>query len=140
MPFQRSASITSMPVTMVKNPAAMQGPWWVHETPTSCKTVAARGMGTRSIDQRAPFQRSASALPAPARSMKNPTATHEVDDAQDTPERNPTLIPAGWGVCWTVQATPFHRSLSMTPAVPAALPEEPTATQDVGDRHDTAPR
>jgi hypothetical protein len=55
--------------------------------------------------------------------MKNPTAMHEIGDAQETPAKKPTLIAAGWGVCWTVQATPFHRSLSISPAVPAPLPE-----------------
>jgi hypothetical protein len=74
VPFQRSASITSMPVTSLKNPTAVQNPDEVHETPASCTELAAAGVGVRWIDHRVALQRSASVTPAPARLMKSPTA------------------------------------------------------------------
>jgi hypothetical protein len=44
---------------------------------------------------------------------------HADRDEQLTPLNTLTLAPVGFGVCWTFQLAPFHRSTKVTPTFEA---------------------
>jgi hypothetical protein len=72
----------------------------VHDTtPEEC--------GALMLDQRLPFQRSATAF-----FPSSPRATHALADGQDTPKSAPLPGPSGR---WTDHRLPFQRSISWLP-------------------------
>ena len=107
----------------------------MHDTPTSRLLVAPAGSWVRWIDQLVPFHRSANVRWVPARLIEDPTAVHDLDDAQDTPRRLLSVTPAGFGVGWIDQLLPFQRSASVASA-PNALVMNPTAVHNLWV-HDT---
>jgi len=78
-----------------------------------------------------PFQRSARVRNVPELSLKAPTASQNVEEAQATLMRKSNCSPAGFGLGSIFQVAPFHRSAS----VPAF--DWPTAVQAEADRHET---
>ena len=68
----------------------------------------------------------------PAKLVKNPTAVQDLVDAHETPSSSLLVAPAGFGVCWIAQRTPFQRSASIT------RPLDPIAVHAVIDAHDTS--
>ncbi|MGN6167013.1 MAG: hypothetical protein ACTHQQ_02420 [Solirubrobacteraceae bacterium] len=85
------------------------------------------GLGVGSMRHLVPFHRSAN-VPA----LDPPTAVHDDDALQATPDRKPP--PCGLGVGSIRQLRPFHRSASVPPF------EAPTAVQVEGAMHDTSLR
>jgi hypothetical protein len=78
------------------------------ERPEAMLPVGTTGERTVHFD---PFQRSANTAGAPFPPVPLPTATHFLDDEHET-ALNEYVVddPEGFGVAWTVQVVPFHRS------------------------------
>src|SRR5215472_12276049 len=93
------------------------------------------GFGVCWIFQVRPFQCSASVSWAEPW-LYQPTAVHAFLAGHDTPVRNTLLAPAGFGVPWIAQPTPFQRSASET-GMPARM-TSPTTMQKLAALHDTA--
>jgi hypothetical protein len=68
-----------------------------------------------------------------------PTAMHDLDDVQDTPNRPLAAAPARLGVDWMAHLVPFQCSARVT-GVLRLLIELPTVVQAAADVHDTALR
>src|SRR5215469_18152892 len=125
LPFQRSAS----PV-----PVAVQALAAVQETASSSLTDEPPRLGVVWIFQVLPFHISASeAKLAPV--LELPTASHADPAGQETPLSWLLSAPLAFGVDWMLHALPFHTSarISVTPP----LLDEPTASQKVGDVHES---
>ena len=115
------------------------------KSPGSGGTCTAR-LGVCSMDQLLPSQDSAKVIPPrlPLESLV-PTAMHAATDVHDTadkklPPPNPWI--AGLGVGWSDQAFPSQASASVKVWTSRILPTatslvEPTATQLLGEVHDT---
>jgi hypothetical protein len=104
LPFHRSASVKPILPLREKPPTAVQAVIDVHDTPNRVLSVAPAGSGVVWIDQRAPFHRSAKAVPE-----DDPTAVQAASDVHDTPDRA-LSVSAGFGVVWIDQLTRFQRS------------------------------
>jgi predicted secreted protein len=89
VPFHRSANVSWRLVLFVYLPTAVQAVAEVHETALRMLPVAPVGLGTASIDQLVPFQRSASITCLPVALMAPPTAVQAVAEVQDTAHRFP---------------------------------------------------
>jgi hypothetical protein len=134
VPFQPSAKVT-VPVVEIKlEPTAVQAVADVHETPLSVLDSALVGLGVVSIDQLAPFQRSANDTVSRVELELEPTAVQAVADVHETELRRSP--PVGLGVLWIDQSVPFQRSANVA-SLPTRLKESPTAVQAVLDVHDT---
>jgi hypothetical protein len=72
-------------------------------------------LGVRWIRHRRPFHRSAKVTSLPEAPTASPTAVHADRAVHATPASEPTFAPAGFGVRWTRQRRPFHRSARVTP-------------------------
>jgi hypothetical protein len=114
----------------------VQEPGEEHDTPVNADPVDPTGFGVIWTDQVAPFHRSASVtLPMPVlRAL--PTAVQEPEEEHDTPSKPAAPAPTGFGVVWTDQVAPFHRSASGSDP-PLALAAPPTAVHAVAEVHDT---
>jgi hypothetical protein len=84
------------------------------------------------IDQRLPFQRSASGARCLSGVAVQPTAVQALGDTHDTPSSPPGTL----GVGWIDQRLPFQRSTNA--ASPAGTVSWPTATHADGEAQDTA--
>lgn len=91
-------------------------------------------MGTGSIAQRLPFQRSPSALPALPLVTDCPTAMQDVAELHDTAENELNFAPLGFGVASSPQLLPFQRSASVTLALPPTAVHAPAEVQEVPKR------
>jgi hypothetical protein len=111
-PFQRSARVPTL-----ENPTAVQAEAEVHETLNSWLAVEPAGFGVGWIIQRVPFQRSARVACTPAPSIEYPTAVQIDDEGHDTPCSALTRAPTGFGVGWSVQVSPSHRSAKVAPSL-----------------------
>src|SRR6266516_5283476 len=81
----------------------MQNVAEVQDTPARKGSLAPGGLGVCWTDQEVPFHASASVTCAPARLVRDPTATHAVGEVHETAARLPSLI-RGLGVGCTAQA------------------------------------
>jgi len=117
-----------------------------------------RALGEGWIAQRVPFHDSMSdvsfwgrgAGPIVELSWKEPTATHEVGEAHDTPDKLDAVLDAGslhpaqrrdadavaFGEGRSSHALPFHISTNVSRC--CALTKLPTAKHRLGDVHETA--
>src|ERR1700737_898492 len=73
------------------------------------------------------------------RLVRYPTAAQALAGAHDPPSRPLLFAPAGLGLRWIAQPSPFQRSASVAKA-PAPLAKLPIAVQDLVDAHDTLAR
>jgi hypothetical protein len=64
-----------------------------------------------------------------------PTAVQSLAEVHETACRLEVVAPTGLGVGWIVQTVPFHVSPSVEVVLP--LVEDPTATHDEADGHET---
>jgi len=69
----------------------------LHDTPASLVSLAPGGLGVCWTDHEVPFHASASVTRAPARLIRDPTATHLVGEVHETAARLPPRI-RGLGV------------------------------------------
>ena len=101
----------------MERPMAVQAVADEQDTPPKLLDVAPAGLGMDWIDQRVPFQCSASVGPAgPAvLVLAPPTAVQALADVHDTPLKLLKAAPAGLGVDWIDQRVPFQRSASVSP-------------------------
>jgi hypothetical protein len=81
--------------------------------PRKSLSVAPTGREVRWIDQRVPFQCSASGTVVPARLVKLPTAVQTVAFVHEMPNKSLSLAPVGCGVRSLDQLTPSQRSASI---------------------------
>jgi len=137
-PDRRSASVTSSPMRLLKDPTAVHEIDDGHETAVSCTDLAPPGYRVSSIDQRLPSQRSASITSKPV-TAKNPTAVHDVGAAHETPVSWTAVVVSGVGVRWSAHREPFQRSANGA-ASPDRSVEWPTAVHAQGDVHETPDR
>ena len=95
--------------------------------------------GVGSIDQRDPFQCSASVVDRPAPFSTAPTAVQSVSEVHDTPLRSarPGRLARVEVLC-TTNLDLFQRSARVTRPVSASMIVVPTMVHAVGDVHDTA--
>jgi hypothetical protein len=111
-----------------------------HETPFNMPLTARGGTDVRTIDQREPFQCSASVLSAPAgfRVMNHPTAVHARGEEHDTPVSVLDSAPTGAGVDSSDHLDPSQRSANAAVvSKPTLLTNEPTAVHAFQAGHDT---
>jgi hypothetical protein len=105
VPFHCSASVPRF-----EDPTAMHAVEDVQDTPEKELDCAPDGFGVDCTAQEVPFQRSASATPAPELSPKVPTAVQLEADEHDTAFKNVLCAPGGSGIDWTRHVAPSHRS------------------------------
>jgi hypothetical protein len=109
-----------------------------HDTAFRTVLVAPLIPGNGCNDQDAPFHRSAAGARPPLLLAKEPTATHHLADAQDTPASTERVAPGGSGTLIGFQAAPFHASASAE--VPTPLAYDPTATHQSGPAQESPDR
>jgi hypothetical protein len=137
VPFQCSASVSSPGEVMEYHPAPVQAVADEHDTPRSRLFLAPVGLGVGWMDQRVPFQCSAS-VSSPEELLKyDPAAVQEVTDGHDTPCKLLCTAPVGLGEGWMDQRAPFQRSTSDPSPPEVLLMYHPTAVHAVAERHDT---
>lgn len=102
LPSHDSAN-DAVPEAPEYEPTALQDPSITQDTPESELDVAPAGCGMVCTVQVEPFQFSASGRPPDV-----PTASHSVEEAQETPSR--ADAPVSTGVGSTDQAVPFQTS------------------------------
>lgn len=115
VPFQLSASGTVTPEAFTKLPAAVHAVEDLHDTPRRLLLFAPDGAGG-SCRLHVPLYLSASGRMTPEAFSKFPTASHEVEDVQDTPFRPLAFDPAGAGGSWKTHELPFQTSVIATTA------------------------
>jgi hypothetical protein len=132
LPFQPSTTVRVVgPFT--EKPTAMHRADVVHDTLRRYAARTAAGFGLATTDQSIP--RHVSIKVRRNESPDQPTATHVVAPAQDTPMRT-ELVGSGLGAVVTDQLVPSHFSTSVR-LVPSKTTEDPTATQLVAVAHET---
>lgn len=85
-----------------------------HDTALKSGRVLAAGLGIGWIDQRTPFQRSARVnRSSPPSALYPPIATHASNDVHEIRDSHALVAMGGFGVFWSDQRAPFHRSASV---------------------------
>ena len=125
-PFHRSASIR-WPVW----PTAMHDERDGQATAIKKLCREPAGLGVGWIVHLRPSHRSASVTSLPEAPTASPTAVHADGALHATPMSVLMRAPAGFGVRWTLQLRPFHRSAKVTDTFEAFL-YVPTAVHDDG--------
>ena len=113
--FQRSTSACP-PMLSVYEPTAVQAVVHWHDTLVKELPVEPAGVGARMMNQRVPFQCSASAAVRPELSLELPTATHAHGELHETPARL-EVAPEGFGVS-TTDHVPAFAAAGSTAQVP----------------------
>lgn len=133
--YQCSASVTRMLELLTDAPAATQ---FVdkHDTPDNELSIAPAGAGGSFADHEAPVSFSAKGTHLLELLKNCPTALHIVDDAHETPSREPLVAPAGLGSSCADHAVPFQVSASGTVPL-ASLQESPTAVHRLAETQET---
>jgi hypothetical protein len=136
LPFQRSTNPirVGLPPGVVDTPTAMQNLPDVHDTPLSVASSAPTGLVVRWIDQRLPFQCSASGASRP-RANFAPTALQAVADVHDTALSAPTP-----GERTTAQVAVVARAASGSNSAHATQINRPTAIAPKDAIHPASPR
>jgi hypothetical protein len=106
----------------------------VHETPVNELTLAS-SLAVVCSNQRAPFQRSASATTRP-RWVNDPTAVQAVGDEHDTPSSELPPVSIVGVLC--IDHLPLRQRSTRVERLPAVSTKYPTAVQSVWVEHDTA--
>jgi hypothetical protein len=112
VPFQLSASGTSVLELSPESPTAVQALTEGHDTASSGLYATSLGLGVDWIAQLVPFQLSASVVSTEAVKL-SPTAVQTLLDGHDTPSSSLVAAPAGLGVDGIVQLVPFQLSASV---------------------------
>jgi hypothetical protein len=128
VPFHRRASADTTPRVGPAVPTATHRSVAGQAIPFSWFSAAPTGLGTFPSRQRPSRHRSPTVTGVPA-PLPRPTAVQSDDVGQDTPLRLLPLARAGFGVGWTCQAVPFHRSPNVTVAPEVSL-YSPTASHE----------
>jgi hypothetical protein len=119
VPSHRSARVRAPGVKALEPPTAVQEEGNGHATALR-KPPPWEGLGVGWMRQVAPSHRSARAWEDPAWLTLFPTAVHADGAVQETPKRELTTAPRGFGVGWMRHVLPFQCSARVTVA-PEAL-------------------
>jgi hypothetical protein len=135
VPFHCSATVPTVLLNELSAnaaPTAVHAVAEVHDTPVRKLFGAPAGAGTGCMLQLVPSHLSAMTCPAPL----FPTAVRAFGEVQETLFKTAPGV-AEVGVGWMLQLVPSQCSVSVPMGLPAVSTTEPTATQAVGDVHET---
>jgi hypothetical protein len=135
LPFQRSATVCTIPSVKWRSPVVVQADGEVQEMPPRKVCTAPAGLGVGRMLQTFPFQRSVRGLTGPpweAVVLYAPAAMQNDGEVHETPPRPLKCPAAGVGTCWIRHLVPFQRSASSPEFDP------PTAKHAKRDAQETA--